>query len=86
MFKCCETYGETFRIIVSYSILFSIYNILSTYWLSERIVKENNSSAIRSTQHTTAGRKLKVYTPKQYTTTQSKNKKILIQLLIIHQH
>ena len=85
MFECCETYGETFRIIVSYSILFSMYNILSTYWLSERIVKENNSSAIRCTQHTTVGRKLKVYTAKQYTTTQSKKKK-LIQLLIIHQH
>ena len=39
------------------------------------MVKENNSFAIRCTQHTTAGTKLKVYTPKQYTTTQSKNKK-----------
>ena len=40
------------------------------------MVKENNSSAVRHTQRTTAGTKPKVYTPKQYTTTQSKNKKI----------
>ena len=38
--------------------------------------KENNSSAVRRTQRTTAGTKPKVYTPKQYTTTQSMNKKI----------
>ena len=47
--------------------------------------KENNSSAVRLTQRTTAGTKPKVHTPKQYATTQSKNKKI-IQLSIIHQH
>ena len=40
------------------------------------MVKEKNSSAVRRTQRTTAGTKPKVYTPKQYTTTQSKNKKI----------
>ena len=40
------------------------------------MVKENSSSAVRRTQRTTAGTKPKVYTPKQYTTTQSKNKKI----------
>ena len=39
------------------------------------MVKENNSFTVRHTQHTTAGTKLKVYTPKQYTTTQSRNKK-----------
>ena len=40
------------------------------------MVNENSSSAVRRTQRTTAGTKPKVYTPKQYTTTQSKNKKI----------
>ena len=40
------------------------------------MVKENNSSPVRRKQRTTAGTKPKVYTPKQYTTTQSKNKKI----------
>ena len=40
------------------------------------MVKENSSSAVRRTQRTTAGTKPDVYTPKQYTTTQSKNKKI----------
>ena len=40
------------------------------------MVKENNSSAVRRTQHTIAGTKPKVYPPKQYSTTQSKNKKI----------
>ena len=40
------------------------------------MVKENNSSAVRRTQHTIAGTKPKVYTPKQYSTTQPKNKKI----------
>ena len=40
------------------------------------MVKENPSSAVWHTQHTTAGIKPKAYTPKQYTTTQSKNKKI----------
>ena len=40
------------------------------------MVKENNSSTVRRTQHTIAGTKPKVYTPKQYSTTQSKNKKI----------
>ena len=40
------------------------------------MVKENNSSTVRCTQRTTAGIKPKVYTPKQYTTTQSKSKKL----------
>ena len=39
------------------------------------MVKENSSSAVRHTQRTTADTKPKIYTPKQYTTTQSKNKK-----------
>ena len=40
------------------------------------MVKENNSSAVWRTQHTTAGTKPKVYTPKQYSTTQSKSIKV----------
>ena len=40
------------------------------------MVKENNSSTVRFTQRTTAGIKPKVYTTKQYTTTQSKSKKL----------
>ena len=40
------------------------------------MVQENNSSAVWHTQHTTAGTKPKVYTPKQYSTTQSKNIKV----------
>ena len=40
------------------------------------MIKENNSSTVRCTQRTTAGIKPKVYTPKQYSTTQSKSKKL----------
>ena len=39
------------------------------------MVKESSSSSAWRTQLTTAHTKPKIYTPKQYTTTQSKNKK-----------
>ena len=40
------------------------------------MVKEDSSSFVRRTQRTTTGTKPKLYTPKQYATTQSKNKTI----------
>ena len=39
------------------------------------MVEENGSSSVRCTKRIAAGTKQKVYTPKEYTTTQSKNKK-----------
>ena len=39
------------------------------------MVKENSSFPVQCTQRTTAGTKPNIYTPKQYFTTQSKNKK-----------